>query len=274
MKHIFLTLVFLWVCLPQESTAQWLYTQNAAFLSVSGQVSVKNVQGSIRKGAKDSEVYWGETVRVDQDSLAALRFFDGSNVEINPNSQLMITSMNHPTDQQKEIRLRLMAGWVLAKVEKLKTASSLFEIEAGGVVCGVRGTQFSVEYEPNQETVDLKVMEGTVYAKAQDKTYFLNGGDEIEFNHGQPDSLHSQDTKSALKDIKQEAPDLRLAEALPPGLEDLNAQFMGIISFRGNGFSANPALSLNGTAELGPALGSVSSFLPGNVLHLTLPKLP
>jgi hypothetical protein len=272
MKQTILALVFFLVCIPRESTAQWLFTQNAIFISVIGQVTVKDNKGLIREGEKDSEAYLGETVLVGKDSQATLRFFDGSTVEIKPNTEFMIVSLKHPTDKQKEIRFTLISGWVLAKVQKLKTASSLFEIEAGGVICGVRGTQFSVVYEPTQERVDLKVTQGRVYAKADGKTNFLNAVEEMEFNHGRLNSHLNQDRKSAIKDIQEKVPDFKVAEALPLALEDLNAQFMGEILLNGKGFSTNSALG--GTLQSSTNLANVGSLLPVNGIYLKLPKLP
>jgi hypothetical protein len=49
-------------------------------------------------------------------------------------------------------RLKLSFGKVLSQVEKLASSHSSFEVEAGGVVCGVRGTAFEVSADGDQVT--------------------------------------------------------------------------------------------------------------------------
>jgi len=281
MKKILLALVFVLVCVPKNSTAQWLFDQNAVFVSVDGKVTVTDTRGTTRLAEKDSEAYEGETVKTAESSKAVLRFFDGSTLGLNADTQLVISSLKHPADKQKEIHFTLMAGWVLARVQKLMTASSLFEIEAGGVVCGVRGTQFSVSYEPAQESIDLKVIEGTVYAKAGGKVHLLRGGEEIEFNHGQPNSRVYQDMKSASREMRGKDSDLKVAETLPLGLLDLNSQFMLSLSVNGSRLAANPIVpsaSVQSTISLsgigGPSLLNGLPLLNTtqlNSIHLKLP---
>jgi hypothetical protein len=272
MKKILSALVFFLACAPVKSTAQWLFAQNAVFISVEGQVTVQDAKGMTRSAKKDSEVYEGETVVVAADSRALLRFFDGSTVELRPHTRLAIASLKHPADKQKEIRFALISGWVLAKVQKLATASSLFEIEAGGVVCGVRGTQFSVAYEPTGGKVDLKVMEGTVYAKSGGRTHLLNAGEEMEFNHGDPSANTGPNKKFAIREM---VPELKVAQTLPLGLMDLSSQFQLGLSVNGSVFGSSPMVS--GAVQTGIHLSSVGtpSLLNGlpllNGFRLKLP---
>jgi hypothetical protein len=269
MKQIFFTMVFLLSCLPMESGAQWPLTQNAVFTSVEGKVTVTDNKGMERIGQKDSEAYPGETVMVAGDSRAGLSFFDGSVVELRPNTRFRIVSLKHPNDRQKELRFSLMTGWVLAKVRKLTTTSSLFEVEAGGVICGVRGTQFSVGYEPDRELVELKVLEGAVYAKTDGMTHFLDAGDQMKFDHGRVDSRLRQDAGSAVAGIQKKAPELNRDGALSLGLMDLNSQFMSNISVNGMGLAANPSLG-GVAAQQGFQLTTLGSLVPLG-LPITLP---
>jgi hypothetical protein len=243
MKKILPVFIFFLVFLPLKSMAQWPFSQNAVFLSVSGKVTVVDAKGTVRAGEKDSEAFPGETIKVADNSGAILRFFDGSIVELKSKTQFMIAALEHPMGTQKELNFTLVSGWVTAKVQKLLTSSSLFEIEAGGVVCGVRGTEFLVAYEPSLEKVGLKVMEGTVYAKTGGQTHLLKAGEEIEFNHGQPNSRLYQGTKSAMEEVRDKVTGGKMAEITPLSLRDLNSQFLVGISVNGNGLVADPTVS-------------------------------
>lgn len=149
MKKNLLALILFLSCSPSPVPAQWLYDQDAVLVSAEGAVTIQDTKGVTAAGRTGMEVPAGGMVSTGWDSQAEIRFFDGSVLKVKSDSQLRVLSLAHPTDQQKMIRFKLLAGLVEATVHKLMTASSLFEIEAGGVVCGVRGTQFSVAYDPS-----------------------------------------------------------------------------------------------------------------------------
>ena len=60
----------------------------------------------------------------------------------------------------------MLAGRVLSEVKNLARARSSFEVESGGVICGVRGTAFEVERVG--ERVETATYEGEVEVKAGD----------------------------------------------------------------------------------------------------------
>jgi hypothetical protein len=69
-------------------------------------------------------------------------------------------------------------------VNKLFSSRSSFEIEAGGVVCGVRGTKYSVFYDPSTGKVDVAVTEGTVWSTADGHTQEFHGGQGGSYLNG------------------------------------------------------------------------------------------
>lgn len=64
-------------------------------------------------------------------------------------------------------RLKLVAGKVFSQVERLGMANSTFEVEAGGTVCGVRGTAF--ETQKDGSLVQTNTFEGVVEMRKGDK---------------------------------------------------------------------------------------------------------
>jgi hypothetical protein len=94
-------------------------------------------------------------------SIAYLQFQDGGIVEVGPNSDLKV-GMAKVQPGSFKARFLLAYGKTIAMVKKLTTASSLFEIEAGGVIAGVRGTIYGVEYDGFHCQVKERTYEGSV----------------------------------------------------------------------------------------------------------------
>ncbi len=157
------------------------------FTAVKGKVEIKTKKGHKAKTAeKDLTVFEGDRIITQDQSSATLRFFDGSTLDIFPKTEFVLAKLQKPTDttQDKILQFKLIVGQLLAAVQKLTTSKSSFEIEAGGVVCGVRGTKFSLECVSGQHTpqVVLKVFEGTVYAiDTKGNKFFFHPGSFIKF---------------------------------------------------------------------------------------------
>jgi hypothetical protein len=154
------------------------------FTSVNGKVQVKKTGKKNRAVKKNSTVREGERVSTGKDSTATLRFFDGSELKVSPGTEFRLARLEKLPNQDKAMKFKLLAGKLWAKVQKLTSRKSSFEIEAGGVVCGVRGTEFAVNYNPDNEHVDLDVFDGTVYTDANGVIHNYHGGEQGHFNHG------------------------------------------------------------------------------------------
>jgi len=108
-------------------------------------------------------------------SRAFFQFKDGGTVEVGPDSDLFVREIEA---DPKTLRARFLLnyGRMKATVKKLTGARSAFEVEAGGVVAGVRGTTFGVEYDPEEKKTVTKTYEGMIYA--------LSGGKESLVKEG------------------------------------------------------------------------------------------
>lgn len=149
----------------------------AIFTSVTGKVEVKDAKGKhSRPAQKDAAVVEGERIVAGTGAQAALRLFDGSEVQVSPNTDFVLEKLQQPNLKDKVIQFKLGLGKLLATVKKLASSKSSFEIEAGGVVCGVRGTEYSVFYDPGTGKVDVLVTDGTVWSTANGQTQQFNAG--------------------------------------------------------------------------------------------------
>jgi hypothetical protein len=188
-----------------------------SFLSVKGKVLVKNPSGGSRPAKVGKQVAAGESIVTDKDAEAAVRFFDGSQVALKPGTDFRLVKLEKPSDKDKALKFKILIGELLAKVEKLTSPRSSFEVEAGGVVCGVRGTEFSMRYD-SAHHLDLHVSNGSVYAKAGGQTSLFNAGDTGHFTNGQADPSSSQKSGGDSREAKPLSQDL--------ALRDLKAQFV------------------------------------------------
>ena len=159
----------------------------ATFYSVTGKVTVKTKKGNTRTVKRGSTAKEGDTVNVSKTGQATLQFFDGSEMDLKAHSKLVLSKLQRPTALQKNIKFDLKFGELLARVRKLLTPNSSFEVEAGGSVCGVRGTQFDYAFDPDKNKLNLHVIEGTVYFTMGGVTNFYHAGDKLEFHNGHAD---------------------------------------------------------------------------------------
>ncbi|GEM_PF-2477107 len=173
------------------------------FTQVQGDVQVRAGKNQkAEKAQKDLVVVEGDRIISRDNSSAVLRLFDGSEITISPQTDFVLSKLQRSPKKDKFLQFKLFVGKLAAEVKALTTAQSSFEIESGGVVCAVRGTQFTVDIDPRQHTVQLNVIEGTVWAKAK-------GGPEQIFTAGQqqlftnvhvsnPAGANTQNVKPAL----------------------------------------------------------------------------
>lgn len=241
-------------------------THPAVFASVEGVVTIQDTAGKYRNAQKGTTAFEGETVILEKGSFAILKLPDSSLLELKAESKITLNAMKQPTEKEKIMHFSLLMGGVKAVVSKLLTANSQFEIEAGGVVCGVRGTQFTLDYDPAVEKVDLKVLEGTVYAVVEGKTSIFKEGEGAEFLNGRLSvkTFGHPPSGAITKEMKMPSTDVMPEDSL--ALADLNLQFTQNLSLTGKSFSQEP--SLGGTLNTGVRLNLIQPLYIPPILRL------
>lgn len=168
---------------PSKSKSKSDVKPRAVFTNVKGKVEVKKKGSKNRSVKKDSTASVGDRIVADKDANATLRLFDGSELKIGSKTDFQLTKLTEG-EKDKNIKFKLAAGKLWAKVKKLASRRSSFEIEAGGVVCGVRGTEYSVQYDPESGKVILDVDDGTVWTDSNGQTHTFTAGQDGEFLNG------------------------------------------------------------------------------------------
>jgi len=190
-KFIFL-FVFALVLSPLRLSAADSVKNQGLFTSVNGQVSIKSTSGTTREAKKDSTVKEGEKISAGADASATLKLFDGSELKVSPKTDFRLSKIQKNDDGGKVLKFKLFFGKLLAKVQKLTTKKSAFEIEGGGVICGVRGTEYSMQYNANTGKVDIFVLDGTVWASSGNQNFTYGAGQGGHFTDGKPDSNNGE----------------------------------------------------------------------------------
>jgi len=119
------------------------------------QYSIEDIKGTaliipagstIPETAEEGEaVETGDNLLTKEDSEITLALNDNTLIHIPADSQIRVVDLSPNTIHGFSSRIELILGNILSEVEKLNESKSSFEIEAGGVVCGVRGTAFEVQ---------------------------------------------------------------------------------------------------------------------------------
>jgi ferric-dicitrate binding protein FerR (iron transport regulator) len=126
----------------------------------------------------------GDQVKTGNNSQATLTLESDTTVHLDPNSTVKVDQIAPNETGGFLSRLEMIAGNLLADVKKnLQDSHSTFEINANGVVCGVRGTAFEVGWDGN----DLRTAthEGKVEVLDKDHvSHFVEAGNASTFNKG------------------------------------------------------------------------------------------
>jgi hypothetical protein len=110
---------------------------------------------------KDTVLKQGDEISCDPDGSVTLQFADNSTVVVRNTSQLKIASFfTEGGVVRTEILLKM--GEVAAKVNKSEATKSDFRIKSPTAGAGVRGTEFSVSYDPVTRVGKTSVTDGEV----------------------------------------------------------------------------------------------------------------
>jgi len=113
-------------------------------------------------------------------SEMTLALNDNTMVHLSANSQIKVTDLTPNATQGFSSRIELILGNILSEVEKLNESKSSFEIEAGGVVCAVRGTGFEVQKQGDY--IGTKTYHGAVEMQKDGQTQVVKENEHSTFN--------------------------------------------------------------------------------------------
>jgi hypothetical protein len=113
---------------------------------LSGTVLIQSADEALPEPAEEEQtVQAGDEIITQAGSEASLTLNETTMFHLSENSDVKVDQLARNDTQGFTSSLILAAGKILSEVEKLSKSNSTFEVNSGGVVCGVRGTSFEVE---------------------------------------------------------------------------------------------------------------------------------
>jgi hypothetical protein len=120
---------------------------------IGGQVLVRHGANGQFVAAVDGEVLNpGDAIRTGNEARAVLTYFEGSNVTIEPNSDLSIDAAA-TQGNDTIVQMTQNAGRTWHVVTKLISGGSKYEVRTPASTASVRGTEFTVDTDGNRTTI-------------------------------------------------------------------------------------------------------------------------
>lgn len=172
------------------------FPQDAAAVSSQEAVEyvIEDIQGSNVQVLEDGESAWepaqegqalesGDEIKLGEKSETTLMLQSETSVHLTGPTDLKVEQIEANENGGFWSRLQVLAGQVLSDVKKnLGDSRSTFEVEANGVVCGVRGTAFEVTVRGRDAQVATQ--EGEVEVGSGRQTYQVAAGNLSSFRNG------------------------------------------------------------------------------------------
>lgn len=141
MKKIALLLTFM------IAAAQALAAGTVAQLA--GTLSVKRADGSVRILSTKSEVLQGDTLQTEKDSYARIKFTDGGEITLKPNSQMTVQEYKFATAKPAEdgAVFSLLRGGMRAVTGLIgkRGDQDAYSMKTNTATIGIRGTTFDAD---------------------------------------------------------------------------------------------------------------------------------
>ena len=128
---------------------------------ISGTILVRHLAGDFAPAEDGAILGPGDTVRTRTDARGVLTYFEGSTVEIEPDSELTIDAAHANPDGSTVIIMKQDLGETWHVVSHLVQGGSTYEVHTSASTASVRGTQFTVGVTPDGTTTETTT-EGTV----------------------------------------------------------------------------------------------------------------
>jgi len=132
------------------------------------------------KGRVNMPDYVKDIIETDKNTMACIEFLNGSQIGVNKNTSVEIIS----SSQAKDITQRSTVQKIVLKSgtiwSKIRGKDSNLKIQTGKGVLGVKGTEFVVESDTENNTEKVTVLEGEVeYSPESGETQSVTPGEEI-----------------------------------------------------------------------------------------------
>jgi hypothetical protein len=162
---------------------------------LSGTLSVRKADGSVRILSQKSEITDGDTVNTQRDSYAQIKFPDGGQITLKPNTTVKLERVNFVQDQpaQDSLLFGLLKGGMRAVTGLIgkRGNQDAYRFNTATATIGIRGTTYGADdcTDNNcpglQEAVYVSVTDGEIIA--------TNNAGSVNYLAGQFGAIESRD---------------------------------------------------------------------------------
>ncbi len=162
--------------------------------NLSGTLSVQRPDGSVRALAERSSVFVGDVISTERDSYAQLRFTDGGQVTLRPNTQVKVETYTYEEGRpdRDNFAMQLFKGGLRSLtglIGKRTTNRNAYRMVTSTATIGIRGTDYSaidIPAPPPGESTPPNLPPPGVYVTVADgEIAFISGGVEQAVGVGQ-----------------------------------------------------------------------------------------
>lgn len=142
-----------------------------AISHLSGTLSVTKPDGSVRILSNRSEVQNGDRLNTERDSYAQIKFADGGQVTMKPNTAIKIENFtfNEQKPEEDSFFFSLVKGGLRAITGIVgKRNKEAYRMGTATATVGIRGTTFSADDCVSEKTEDCGKLEPAVYVSVAD----------------------------------------------------------------------------------------------------------
>jgi hypothetical protein len=159
---------------------------NGTVTQLSGTLSVKKADGSVRILSQRSQIESGDTINTERDSYAQIRFTDGAQVTLKPSTAVKIDSFKFTEDKPQEdsFLYSLVKGGLRAVTGVVgKRSSDKYQLGTATATVGIRGTTFNADDCVSNECARLET--GVYVGVSDGEIVVRNGQGELGLAAGQ-----------------------------------------------------------------------------------------
>ena len=156
---------------------------------LSGTLSVKKPDGSVRILSRQSEVQNGDTLNTERDSYAQIRFADGAQLTLKPNTSIHLDNIKFAEEKPQEDSFvyGLLKGGLRAVTGLVgKRSKDKYQVNTATATVGIRGTTFAADDCLSSRDGDCRRLDPAVYVTVSDGEVVLkNAQGEVSMAAGQ-----------------------------------------------------------------------------------------
>ena len=165
------------------------WADSGTVTQLSGTLSVRKADGSVRILSQRSQISSGDTINTERDSYAQIKFSDGGQITLKPNTAVKIDNFKFAEEKPAEdsFLYSLVKGGLRAVTGIVgKRSKEKYQLGTATATIGIRGTTLSADDCFNNRDGDCQRLDAAVYIGVADgEVVVRNGQGELGLAAGQ-----------------------------------------------------------------------------------------